>query len=108
LLSQFHTPYCTDLRQYGLYSYTTVTGERGAVRMTMHRWRNYSFPSQLLRQKNVSAYNIATVCCNSHVQENELSSDSFTSIRGKTISWLSEFRTSLQNFRVAFWHPKTA
>jgi len=38
-----------------------------------------------------------------------LSSNRLASIQGKTISpWLSEFRLSLQNFRVSFWHPKTA
>jgi len=30
----------------------------------------------------------------------------FTSIQGKTKSWLSEFRVSLQNLRVSFWKPK--
>ena len=29
-------------------------------------------------------------------------------LQGKTISCLSEFRVSLQNIRVSFWHPKTA
>jgi len=29
-------------------------------------------------------------------------------MQGKTISWLSEFRVSLQNIRASFWHPKTA
>jgi len=41
--------------------------------MAMHRYHTYNFRFQLLRQKIVSAYNIATVCCNSHVQENMLS-----------------------------------
>jgi len=56
--------------------------------MTMHKYRTptYNFPFPLLRQKNTSAYNIAAVYCNSHVQENELSSNSFTLIQGKTIS----------------------
>jgi len=47
------------------------------------------------------AYNIADVCCNSHVQENMLSSNRFTSMQGKDISWFSEFTVSLQNFRVS-------
>jgi len=70
--------------------------------MTMHRYQAYNFRFQLLRQKNVSAYNIVAVCCNGHVPENMLSSNCFTSIQGKTISRLSEFRVSLQNFRVSF------
>jgi len=61
-----------------------------------------------MRQKIVSAYNIAAVCWNSHVRESMLISNRFTSIRAKTISWLSEFRVSLQNFRLSFWHPKMA
>jgi len=70
--------------------------------MTMHRYQTYNFRFQLLRQKIVSANNIAAVCCNSHVQENMLFSNRFTSIQGKTISKLSEFRLSLENFRVSF------
>jgi len=30
------------------------------------------------------------------------------SLQGKTMSRLSEFRVSLQNFMVSFWNPKTA
>jgi len=37
-----------------------------------------------------------------------LSSNRFTLIQGKTVYWLSEFRVSLQNFSVSFWHPKPA
>jgi len=74
----------------------------------MHRSQTYNFRFQLLRQKIVSACNIATVCCNLHVQENLLSSNRFTSIQSKTISNLSEFRVSVQNFRLSFWHPKPA
>jgi len=37
-----------------------------------------------------------------------LSSNHFTSIQRKTLSWLSEFWVSSQNFRVSFWHSKTA
>jgi len=69
--------------------------------MTMHRYQIYNFRFQLLRQKIVSAYNIAAVYCNSHVEENMLSSNRFTSIQGKTTR-LSEFRVSLQNFKVSF------
>jgi len=36
-----------------------------------------------------------------------LSSNGFTPTQGKTKSWLSEFRVSLQNYEVPFWHPKT-
>ena len=62
-----------------------------------------------MRHKHcVGLYNIEAVCCNGHMRENMLSSNRFTSIQGKTISSLSEFRVSLQNFRVSFWHPKTA
>ena len=74
----------------------------------MSKHQTYNFRSQFLRLKIVSAYNIAAVCCNSLVQKNMLSSHLFTSIQGKTISWLSEFRVSLQNFKVSCWHPKTA
>jgi len=70
--------------------------------MTMQRYQTYNFRFQLLRQKIVSAYNVAAVCCNSHVQENMLSLNRFTLIQDKTITWLSEFRLSLQNFRVSF------
>jgi len=72
----------------------------------MCRHQSYIFRSQFRRLKIVSAYNIPAVCCNGHVQENMLSSNIFTSIQGKTISWPWEFRVSLQNFRVSFWHPK--
>jgi len=70
--------------------------------MTMHRYQAYNFRFQLLRQKNVSAYNIAAVCCKGHVQEIMLTSNRFTSMHSKTTSGLSEFRVSLQNFRVPF------
>ena len=93
-LSQFRTPYYTNQRQHS-------NRPKRKVSTTMRRYQTYNFRFQLLRQKIVSAYNIAAVCCNSHVQENELSSIRFTSIQGKTILWLSEFR-------VSFWHPKTA
>jgi len=74
----------------------------------MHRYQTYNFCFQLLRQKILWAYNIVAVCCKSQVRENLLISNRFTSIQGKTISRLSEFRVSFQNFRVSFWHPKTA
>ena len=90
-LSQFRTPYYTNQRQHS-------NRPKRKVSTTMRRYQTYNFRFQLLRQKIVSAYNIAAVCCNSHVQENELSSIRFTSIQGKTILWLSEFR-------VSFWHP---
>jgi len=53
--------------------------------MTMHNHQTYNFRFQLLRQKIVSAYNIAAVCCNSHVQEKMVSSNRFISIEGKNI-----------------------
>jgi len=63
---------------------------------------------QLLRQRIVPAYHCSR-CCNGHVHEHMLPSNRFNSIQGKTMSsWLSEFRMSLQNFMVSFWHPKTA
>jgi len=102
VLLQFRIPYCTNLRQYSNW------GRNEPMRMTMHRYQTYNFRFQLLRQKIVWAYNIAAVCCNNHVQENMLISNSFTSRQGKTISRLSEIRMSFQNFRVSFWHPKTA
>jgi len=95
VLSHFRTPYSTNLR--GI-----ARSRCEAVRMTMHRYHQaYSFHFQL-RRKNVSAHNIVAVCCNGHVQENMVSSNRFTSTQGKTIPRLSEFRVSLQNFRVLF------
>ena len=79
-----------------------VTGRSEAVRITMHRYHPCNFCFQLLHQKIVSAYNIAAVCCNCHVQENMLSSNRFASIQSKTIRRFSEFRVSLQSFRVSF------
>jgi len=70
--------------------------------MTVRRYQTYNFRFQLLRQKIVSAHNIAAVCYNRHVQENMLISNRFTSIQSKSIFRLSEFRVSLQNFRVSF------
>jgi len=68
VLSQFRTPYCTNPRQY------SMRPKRGGAHcVTMHRYQNYNFHFQLLRQINVSAYNIQAVCCNSHVQEKMLS-----------------------------------
>jgi len=72
------------------------------VRTIMHRNQTYKFRFQLLRQKIVLAYNIAAVCCSSYVQETMRISNRFTPIQGKPISRLSEFRVSLQNFRVSF------
>ena len=77
-----------------------------AVRRTMHRHQTYKFLFQLLRQKIVSACNIAAICCSSHVQENTLISNRFISIQSKTTPRLSEFKVSLQNFRVSFLTPK--
>jgi len=63
-----------------------------AVHMILYRYQTHTFRFQFLRQKNVSAYiigyNIAAVCCNSHVQKNMLSSNRFTAIQGKIIYWL--------------------
>jgi len=70
--------------------------------MTVYRYQAYNFRFLVLRQKNVTAYNIAAVCCKGHVQENILSSNRFTSIQSKTTSKLSGFRVSMQNFRVPF------
>jgi len=44
----------------------------------MHRYQTYNFRFQLLHRKIVSAYNIAAVCCNNHVQDNMLISNRFT------------------------------
>jgi len=100
VLWQFRTPYCANLRQY-----SNRPKRSGAHDDANH---TYNFRFQLLHQKIVSAYHFAVVCYNNHVQDNMLTSNRFTSIQGKTISWLSEFRVSLQNFRVSFWHLKTA
>ena len=54
-----------------------------------------------LWNSNNSQIQIIHVYCNSHVQENMLFSNRFTSIQSKTMSRFSEFR-------VSFWHPKTA
>jgi len=94
VVSQFRALYYTNLR-------SIVRGRSEAVRMTIHRCHSYNFRFQL-RQKNVTAYNIAAVCYNGQVQENMLSSNHFTSIQSKSIAKLSEFRVSLQNFRVSF------
>ena len=93
VLLQFRRLYCTNLRQY-----REAEARRCAWQCTDTK---HNFRFQLLRQKIASAYNIAAVCRNSHVQENMVSSNRFTSIQGKTISRLSEFR-------VSFWHPKMA
>jgi len=69
----------------------SITRRRSeAVHMTVYRYQTHTFRFQFLRQKNVSAYNIAAVCCSSHVQENMLSSNRFTAIQGKIMSWLSK------------------
>jgi len=70
--------------------------------MKVHTYLTSNFGFQLQRLKIVSAYNIADVCCNSHVRESMFSTNRFTSIQGKTISWHSAFRVSLQNCRVSF------
>jgi len=56
--------------------------------------------------KNMHSYTYAYAY--GHVQENVFISNRFTSIQSKSIFWFSEFRVSFQNFRVSFWHPKTA
>jgi len=94
VLLQFRTPYCTNLRQY------SKMPKRGGAHENAHiPSLQFSLPSS------------APVKCDGlagYVQENMLSSNRFTSIQSKTTSKLSEFRVSLQNFRVSFWHPKTA
>jgi len=78
MLLQFHTPSAQICS-------STVIGRSKAVRMTMQRHHTYNFHFQIQCQKIVSTYNIVTVCCNSHMQENMLSSNRFTSIPGKTV-----------------------
>jgi len=39
-----------------------VRGRSEAVRMTTHRYQAYNFGFLVLRQKNVTAYNIEAVC----------------------------------------------
>jgi len=97
-LLQFRTPYRTNLRQY-----SNRPKRDGAYDNAQIPNLQYSLPTSAPE----NCVDLA-VCCNSHVQENMLSSHRFSSIQGKTISWLSEFRVSLQNFRVSFWHPKMA
>jgi len=77
------------------------TGRSGVMRMTMHRNHTHNFRFQIMRQKIVSTYIIAT-CCNSHVKENMLSSNCFNSIQVKTICWLAKFMVSLQNYMYHF------
>jgi len=84
-----------------------VTGRSEAVRMIMQTILTI-FISNFCTRKLCRPMITAAVCCNSHVQEDMISSNGFTSIQGKTISWLSEFRVSLQKFGVSFRHPKTA
>ena len=96
MLLQFRTPYCTNLRQCS----------KRPKRSGAHD--NAQIPNLQFPLPTSAVYNIPAVCCNRHVQENMLISNRFTSIQGKIVSRLSEFRVSLQNFKVSFWHPKKA
>jgi len=66
VLSQFRTPYCTNLRQY------SDRPKRGGAHDNA-QLPNLQFSLPTSTPENVSAYNIAAVCCNSYVQENILS-----------------------------------
>jgi len=90
VLSHFCTPYCTNRWQYS----------KRPKRRSAHD--NAQIPNLRFSLPTSATYNIAAVCWYSKVQENILISNHFTSIQGKTISGLSEFRVSLQNFRVSF------
>jgi len=70
VLSQFCTPYCTNLRQY-----SNRPKRGGADDNTQIPYSQFSLPTSAPKQ---SSYNIGAVCCNSHVQENML-----TSVQGK-------------------------
>jgi len=72
----------------------SIGGRSEAVPTTMHR---YEIPNLQL-QPSVAVATCRKTCFPQFV----------TSIQGKTISWLSEVRVLLQNFRVSFWHPKSA
>jgi len=100
VLSQLRTPYCTNLPQY--------SKKREAVRMTMHRDHTYNFRFQLLRQKTVTAYDIAAVCCNSRVRENVLSSKRFTSKQGKIISLAFRIQGVIAKFWGVIFTPKNS
>ena len=75
VLSQFRTPYCTNLRQH------SERPKRCAWQCTNTKLTIFAsnFCDRKLRI-------FAAVCCNSHVQENMLSSIRFTSIQVKTKS----------------------
>ena len=83
VLSQFRA-YCTNLRQYSNRPKRGDTHDNCTDTIL-----NFRF--QLMRQKIVSTYNIATYC-NRHVQEKMLSSNCFSSIQVKTIRWLAKFQ----------------
>jgi len=105
VLSRLRTPYCTNLRQYSKRPKRGVAHDYAQIPNLQ-----FSLPASK-PEKCVGLYKIVAVCCTSHVQESMISSNRFTSIQGKTISRLSEFRVALQNFRVSFWwaslwHPK--
>ena len=93
---QFRSPYYTNLRQY------CKRPKRGGAH------DNAQIPNLQLSlptsapESCVGLQHFAAGCCNSHVQEDMFSSNHFTSIESKTISWLSELRVPLQNFRVSF------
>ena len=78
------------------------TGLGEEVRMKVHTYLTSNFGFQLLRQRIVSAYNIAAVCCNSHVRKSMFPQILLRQYRGKTIYRHSAFRVSLQNFMVSF------
>ena len=94
MLSQFRTPYCTNLRQCSNRAKRGVAHDNAQI-----PYLQFSHPT---------SDNMAAVCCNSHVQENMLLLKSFYFNTSQNHTWFSEFKVSLQNSRVPFWHPKTS
>ena len=90
ILSQFRTPYYTNLRQY---SKRRKWG--GAHDNAQMLYLQFSLPTSA--PEIVSAYNTAAACCNVFFK-------SFYFDTRQNLDSVPEFRVSLQNCRVSFWH----
>ena len=80
MLLHFHTSCYTNLWQ--CRNRSKRGGAHNSAQIISVRCHSYNFRFQLPRQRIVSVHNNAA-CCNSHVQENMLSSNRFTSIQAK-------------------------
>jgi len=79
VLSQFRTPYCTKLRHYS--KRPKRSGAHDNAQMP-----NVQFSVPTSAPENcVGLCNIAGVCCNSHLLENMLISNRFTSTQSKSV-----------------------